>query len=111
MLYGYIKENYQAIVDGITNAIIRAHNNLTPGYIEYNNGLCTGTSINRSPEAYLKNPKTERDKYKYDVDKKMHLLNFKDSNGNLLGVLNWCSVHATSMGKENHLIHNYDNSM
>lgn len=101
---GFIEENYDCIVDGITEAIIKAHNNLEPGYIEYNMGQCLGTNINRSLEAYMNNPEEERALYEYDVDKNMYILNFKNSQGKLLGVLNWFGVHPTSMGVDNLLI-------
>lgn len=101
---GHIKQNLDGIVEGVTNSIIKAHNNLEPGYIEYNQGIVLGINKNRSIEAYNNNPKEERDKYEYDVDKNMYVMNFRSTNGELLGVLNWFAVHATSMTVKNLLI-------
>jgi hypothetical protein len=43
-------------------SIERAHENIKPGYIYWNEGELLDSSINRSPAAYLNNPKEERDK-------------------------------------------------
>lgn len=102
--FGFIEENYDAIVEGITTSIVKAHENLEPGYIEYNSGLLLGKSMNRSSVAYDLNPQEERDLYDYNVDKTMHLFNFRNSKDDLLGVLNWFSLHATSMTVNNLLI-------
>ncbi len=102
--YGYIEENFNCIVDGIYNSIVRATENLEPGYIEINSGTLEGVSINRSPVAYDNNPSSEREKYPSNVDKEMTVLNFKNREGNLVGVYNWFPLHATSMGNNNKLI-------
>lgn len=102
--YGFIEENYEVIVQGITESIIEAHNNLEPGYIEVSEGECTGTSANRSPEAYLNNPEEERAKYNNDVDETMTVLSFRNLNDELLGVFNWFAVHPVSMGVQNKLV-------
>ncbi|WDV47179.1 neutral/alkaline ceramidase [Clostridiaceae bacterium M8S5] len=101
---GHIKENLDGIIEGITTSIIKAHNNLETGYIEYSKGIVLGINKNRSLEAYNNNPKEEREKYKYDIDKNMYVMNFRNSSGKLLGVLNWFAVHPTSMTVKNLLI-------
>jgi neutral ceramidase len=102
--YGYIQENYECIVEGIYNSIVKAHNNLEPGYIEINTGTLQGTSINRSIEAYNNNDEDERNVFENDIDKEMVTLNFRNDNHDLLGIINWFPVHPTSMGNNNHLI-------
>ncbi|MCT4598861.1 MAG: neutral/alkaline ceramidase [Vallitalea sp.] len=102
--YGYIKQNYDIIVDGIYNAIVKAHNNLEPGYIEVNKGILNGTNINRSIVAYNNNDSDEKDAFDSEVDNEMVVLNFKNNNNELLGVLNWFPIHPTSMGNTNQLI-------
>jgi neutral ceramidase len=102
--YGYIEENYDCIVDGIYNSIVRAHNNMEPGSIEINSSTLSGTSINRSIIAYNNNVEDERNIFADDIDKDMVMLNIKNSNGNLLGVINWFPIHPTSMGNTNHYI-------
>ncbi|WP_214480180.1 neutral/alkaline non-lysosomal ceramidase N-terminal domain-containing protein [Bacillus sp. SM2101] len=102
--FGFHEENYQAIVDGIYESIIRAHYNLEPGYVEITEGYLDGTSANRSIEAYNNNPESERSKFQDSVDKTVTHLNFRNQQGELLGIINWFAVHPVSMSQENHLI-------
>lgn len=59
---GFIKKSLMAIVEGITRAITTAHNRVTPGHIFYNQGFLFDGNINRSPAAYMANPKEERER-------------------------------------------------
>lgn len=86
---GWIEETTKPMVEGIVNAIVRAHDHLQDGTITVSRDELLNTSISRSPAAYLLNPKEERAEYKYDVDKEMTLLGFRDADGNGLGFLNW----------------------
>jgi neutral ceramidase len=100
---GFDKESYQAIVNGTVLSIRRAHESLAAGR------LTVGTTkvdanINRSPYAYLANPKTERQKYADDVDKDLTMLRFTRADGTNIGVLTWYAVHGTSMLGNNTLI-------
>ncbi|CAL9774845.1 unnamed protein product [Musa acuminata subsp. burmannicoides] len=101
---GFVRQSFDAIVDGIEQSIIEAHENLRPGNIFVNNGELLDASINRSPSAYLNNPATERSHYKYDVDKEMTLLKFVDEKWGAVGSFNWFATHGTSMSRTNSLI-------
>ncbi len=101
---GYDKQGFDAIVDGIFQSIVRAHDNLAPGTIRVASGDLLDASLNRSPEAYLRNPATERAQYAHDTDKRMTLLRLQADDGRELGLINWFAVHATSMGNDNLLI-------
>ncbi|GBF51604.1 lipoprotein [Leptospira ryugenii] len=101
---GFIKENYDIIVDGIYQSIKRAHQNLVPGKILINEGDLTNASMNRSIVAYEKNPISERNFYNSSVDTKMTLLKFVAEDGRELGTINWFAVHPTSIGPTNKLI-------
>ncbi|HEX8825030.1 MAG TPA: neutral/alkaline non-lysosomal ceramidase N-terminal domain-containing protein [Archangium sp.] len=103
-ILGYDKQNFDAIVDGIFQSIVRAHDNLAPGTIRVASGDLLDASINRSPEAYLRNPTTERTRFGHDTDKKMTLLRLQGDDGREVGLINWFAVHATSMGNDNLLI-------
>jgi len=105
---GFSPENFNAIVDGIVAAIGRAHNNMAPSEIKLAEGQLQGISHNRSPEAYLLNPKSERDKYPADVDTQMTLVRFDKKDGRQIGMINWFPLHGVSMNNKNHLI-NGDN--
>ncbi|XXF79948.1 neutral/alkaline non-lysosomal ceramidase N-terminal domain-containing protein [Myxococcaceae bacterium GXIMD 01537] len=101
---GYDAQGFEAIVDGIYQSIVRAHANLAPGGLRLASGDLLDASINRSPEAYLRNPASERANHSHDTDKKMTLLRLQSSAGQELGLINWFAVHATSMGNDNLLI-------
>lgn len=72
------------------------------GTIETASDLLFDANINRSPSSYLLNPKEERDLYpEGDTDKSLVQLKFTADSGNDMGVLNWFSVHGTSMNGTN----------
>lgn len=52
------------LIDKFFQSIERAHNAMVPGRLFITHGEVHGVNINRSPFAYLNNPKAERDKYK-----------------------------------------------
>jgi neutral ceramidase len=102
---GFYKDSYQAIVDGSVLAIQRAHESLVAGHLSFGQLEAEGININRSPYAYLANPKKERESYKYDVDKTMTVLKFVRASDNLpIGLLSWYPVHGTSLLQNNTLI-------
>eukprot|EP01117_Protostelium_nocturnum_P006825 TRINITY_DN2451_c0_g3_i2.p2 TRINITY_DN2451_c0_g3~~TRINITY_DN2451_c0_g3_i2.p2 ORF type:complete len:723 (+),score=222.91 TRINITY_DN2451_c0_g3_i2:3379-5547(+) len=102
---GFQPENFQVIVDGIVNAIKKAHDSMTKGgRVLINKGELLEANINRSPTAYTANPSEEKAKYKYDVDKEMTLIRLEDEKGKELGAISWFAVHGTSMNNTNLLI-------
>ncbi|KAL7082085.1 hypothetical protein ACP275_14G078600 [Erythranthe tilingii] len=101
---GFVRQSFDALVDGIEQTIIQAHGNLRPGSIYVNKGELIDAGVNRSPSAYLNNPAAERSKYKYDVDKDMTLLKFVDEEWGPIGSFNWFATHGTSMSRTNSLI-------
>lgn len=102
--FGFVRESFDAIVNGITKSIERAHNAVVPGRIFITHGQVLDANINRSPQAYRNNPKSERDKYEYDVDKILTQMQFIDADDKPLGAINWFAVHPTSMNNTNHLV-------
>lgn len=103
-ILGFDQQNFDAVVHGIYQAIVRAHNNLGPGSITVASGALTDASINRSPAAYRRNPATERAQYATDTNTLMTLLRLQKHTGLEIGTINWFAVHGTSMGNDNHLI-------
>jgi neutral ceramidase len=102
---GFDKQSYQAIVDGSVRAIKQAHERLVPGYLRIGSLEVEGININRSPYAYLKNPKTERAKWDSDVDKAMTVLSLDSAADNQpMGMLSWFPVHGTSLYGNNTLV-------
>lgn len=102
--FGFVKETFDAMVAGIARSIERAHDSVVPGRIFITQGEVLGANINRSPFAYMNNPKHERDRYKYDVDKILTQMQFVGADNKQLGVINWFAVHPTSMNNTNRLV-------
>jgi neutral ceramidase len=104
----YDDDNFNAIVNGIVQAIRRAHANLqahadTAG-ITLAVSQLLNANTNRDPPAYQQDSPSERAQYtdtnghEVPVDKRFLQLNFVRSNGTPVGVLNWFAVHPTAMG-------------
>jgi neutral ceramidase len=102
---GFDPQNFQAVVEGIYQSILRAHAHLAEGSIHLAAGELRGASRNRSPEAYRLNPAEERARYGQDVDTRMTLLRFTRPSGLDVGLINWFAVHCTSMGNTHGYIH------
>lgn len=103
---GFKGMNFDYIVTGIFESIIKAHESKVPGKIliakgDMDAGGCGG---NRSLPAYDNNPQEERDLYDSPIDKEMTLLKFVDNDGNAIGTINWFALHPTNMGVKNKLI-------
>ncbi|XP_058817125.1 neutral ceramidase-like [Topomyia yanbarensis] len=98
---GFVPQNFNALVEGITLSIVRAHENMREGRIFVSNTEVQDANINRSPSAYENNPKEERALYNDNTDKKLVQLRLVDTSGKLMGAINWFAVHPTSMNKTN----------
>ncbi len=101
---GFDRWYFSTIVHGIYHSIVQAHDNLRPAGIKIGIGNVSNAGVNRSPEAYARNPESERARYPTDTDERMTLLKFTAADGVEIGTINWFAVHATSMGNENALI-------
>jgi len=100
---GFVPENYNVIVSGIVESIVRAHDNLQPGKILINRGELTDASLNRSAIAYQNNPVVEREKYQNPFDTRMTLLRLEGKDSEI-GMINWFALHNVSMSSLNKLI-------
>lgn len=87
---------FDALTEGIAEAVIAADADLQPGNIYVAQGEVEQASVNRSAVAYLNNSADERALYSGDTDKLMTLLKFVRDEGPV-GVLTWFPVHTTSM--------------
>ncbi len=106
---GYVEETMEAFVEGIAQAVLKAHNAVSPNvkinYTKEQNRL-DSSNINRSPTSYLLNPDDELALYdsEGDTDKNMLLLKFLSGDNEPLAMLNWFAVHGTSLNNTNKLI-------
>ena len=111
-LYEYACGDYdphtvECLVSGIVTSIKKAHQNMAPGKIYINQGTIADCGRQRSRDAYLRNPASERKQYPHDTDKEMLLLKFVKIDGSNelpIGVLNWYAIHPTDRGQKNGLI-------
>ncbi|GMF26225.1 unnamed protein product [Phytophthora lilii] len=103
-ILGFVSENFDKIVSGIMEAIDAAHNSVESGTIRWNKGEVAKGGNNRSPDAYLANPASERAQYRSNIDTTMRALHFFSSAGKLRGVLAFYPVHPTSLTAKNRLI-------
>ncbi|EGC34439.1 hypothetical protein DICPUDRAFT_94802 [Dictyostelium purpureum] len=101
---GFYEDNFNTIVDGIVQAIVRAHKSVAPARMLAQQGELLESNINRSPTAYQNNPEEEKALYDYDVDKNMTVIRIEDLNGNPVAAMSFFAVHCTSMNNTNHLI-------
>ncbi len=101
---GFIKPHFEAIVNGIYQSILRAHNNLQPGHIQVGESQLDGVGGSRAKEAYGNNPESEISRYDADTDKSFTQLKFVTKDGRPIGILNWFAVHPDSIGPTNQLI-------
>lgn len=100
-IFGFCRQNFDVVVDGIYQAIVKAHHNLAPCRIYIATGSLEGATLNRSLEAYQANADAALHP---PLDNTMVLLKFQRDNGKEVGMINWFAVHATSMGNQNKLI-------
>ena len=90
---GFWTPNFDNLVTGIYEAIVRANNNKASGRIYYNKGSLTNASINRSLVAYNKN--ADAGSYS-SIDDEMTVLKFVQGNTEV-GMISWFGVHPTSL--------------
>lgn len=103
-MLGFIEENFNVIVDGIYKSIVIAHNNLTRGSIQVIQDDLDNCGWQRSYNAYMNNPETERSLYDSNTDKAMTLLRLVSDQNEEIGMINWFAVHPTNVGNSNTLI-------
>ncbi|XP_063243596.1 neutral ceramidase isoform X2 [Bacillus rossius redtenbacheri] len=101
---GFVRQTFDAYVDGIVQSVKRAHGSVVEAKVWLNSGELDGFSVNRSPAAYANNPSAERKRYPKDVDTTMVQLRLERLDGSPLGALQWFAVHPTSLNVTNHLI-------
>ena len=99
---GFDSQNFEVIVNGIYESIVKAHDNLVEGTISIARGDLGNGNWNRSKEAYLRNP--DVGEYSHDTDHAMTLLKLTAADGRPIGTINWYAVHGTSLGNNNRLI-------
>lgn len=94
---------FDAMVDGIVEAIGRAHDSRAPGSIRLSQGDLTDASRNRAAPAFAANPVAERQAFPQGIDPLMSVLTFRQGTRDI-GALSLFPTHGTSMTNANTLI-------
>ncbi|MFC7751989.1 neutral/alkaline non-lysosomal ceramidase N-terminal domain-containing protein [Tsukamurella soli] len=92
---------FTRLVEGVVQAICDADAALVPVDLRLSRGALRDASINRSPEAFARNP--DRDALPGAIDPAVTLLRF-ERDGDLTAAIEWFAVHCTSMTNTNTLI-------
>jgi neutral ceramidase len=99
---GFNEQNYEAVVNGVVESVLRAYKNREPGYIQYGENQLLEASHNRSKLAFFENPESKS--LQFDTNKTMSQFEFYSSAGEPLGILNFFAVHATTLPNSNKMI-------
>ncbi|WP_405791640.1 neutral/alkaline ceramidase [Streptomyces sp. NBC_01506] len=100
---GFQSATYRAIVDGIVESVVKAHDDLRPGTISLGTGTLTNASVNRSRTAFDRNPAADRAAFPGGIDPAMTVLRFRQGDKDA-GAISWFATHNTSITNENTLI-------
>ena len=100
---GFRPRTYQAIVDGVVASIEQAERDLAPGRLFLSRGELHDASVNRSPQAFDRNPESDRLAFPDRIDPASTLLRLERA-GQTIGVVNWFATHGTSLTNRNTLI-------
>lgn len=100
---GFRPATFAAIVDGILEAVVRAHDDLGPATLRLIHGELHEASVNRSRAAFDRNPEEDREFFPDAIDPQTTLLRI-DRDGVPVGAVNWFATHCTSLTNRNTLI-------
>src|SRR3954453_15486352 len=100
---GFRPRTYQAIVDGVVASIDQAERARPPGRLRLARGRLTDASVNRSPQAFDRNPADDRASFPDRIDPTSTLLRL-ERGGETVGAVNWFATHGTSLTNPNTLI-------
>jgi neutral ceramidase len=100
---GFQQKTFDAIVDGIVEAVTEADRSARPGTLALGRSTLTDASANRSRRAFDRNPAADRAVYPLGIDPAMTALRVR-RGGTDVGALTWFATHGTSMTNKNTLI-------
>jgi neutral ceramidase len=102
--HGFRPKTYNAIVDGILEAVVRAHEDLSPTDLTLSFAELHDASVNRSRVAFDRNPAPDREFFPATaIDPQVSVLRL-ERDAELAGAITWFATHGTSMSNQNRLI-------
>ena len=105
--FGFKKNSYDAEIDGMFAAIVRAHENLAPGSVTIGREELHDASRNRSRVAFDANPSADKRHFPDAIDPQVTVLRLRQhdtSGGRDVGAITWFPTHGTSLTDRNVLI-------
>ena len=99
---GFQEKTFNAIVDGIVEAIVQADENTQPGTLNLGRSTLTNASVNRSRDAFDRNPAADRAAFPLGIDPAVTALRVR-RGGKDVGAISWFATHGTSMTNKNTL--------
>ena len=100
---GHVEDAFEAMVSGIVQAIVKAHEDLKPRTLTLAMDELRGISVNRSQEAFLNNDPSLRSRLPDSIDPRVVQLNVLEGD-EPLGFFNWFGVHPVSINMANKLL-------
>jgi neutral ceramidase len=98
--HGFHALTFGAIVDGIVEAVERAHEDIGPATLTLSRGVLDNASVNRSPQSFARNPEADKSHFPDAIDPQTTLLRV-ERGGRVVGAINWFATHGTSMTNRN----------
>jgi neutral ceramidase len=100
---GFRPKTFGALVDGMVEAVERAHRDVASSKLFLAHGELRDASVNRSRASFERNPADERAFFPDAIDPQTTLLRI-ERDGEQVGAINWFPTHNTSMTNQNRLI-------
>ncbi|MBS5168091.1 MAG: neutral/alkaline non-lysosomal ceramidase N-terminal domain-containing protein, partial [Corynebacterium sp.] len=100
---GFRPVTFEAVVVGVVKAIERAHADYQPSTIHLTKGIAKDAGVNRSLEAFRRNPEEEQRLFPDGVNPESHTLHVS-RGGREVGFINWYGIHPTTFGPEHTII-------
>lgn len=100
---GFRPVTFEAVVVGVVKAIERAHADYQPSTIHLTKGIAKDAGVNRSLQAFKRNPEEELRRFPDGVNPESHTLHVS-RGGREVGFINWYGIHPTTFGPEHTII-------
>lgn len=101
--FGFHRTTFEAVAEGLTEAARRAHEDLAPADLVLTHGELKDASVNRSRDAFDRNPEDIKRYFPDAIDPHTTVLRV-ERGGRVVGAINWFATHGTSMSGDNRLI-------
>ncbi|MFH8371626.1 neutral/alkaline non-lysosomal ceramidase N-terminal domain-containing protein [Streptomyces sp. NPDC018031] len=101
--FGFHRQTFEAVTDGLVEAARRAHEDLAPADLVLTHGELKDASVNRSRTAFDRNPDDIKRHFPDAIDPHTTVLRV-ERDGRPVGAVNWFATHGTSMSGDNRLV-------